>query len=113
VIALHAVWARDSRLCVWGEDSRLPAPATYRREEALAEGDRALVFTQFAELGHMLKGHLQERLGREALFLHGGTPKSARDEMVARFQGDGGLPRSSCSRSRLAVPASTSPRRTT
>jgi superfamily II DNA or RNA helicase len=58
--------------------------------EALAEGDRALCFTQFAEFGHMLRGHLQERLGREVMFLHGGTPKSARDEMVERFQaGDG------------------------
>jgi len=54
--------------------------------EALAEGDRALCFTQFAEFGHLLRGHLQERLGREVLFLHGGTPKSARDEMVQRFQ---------------------------
>ena len=61
-------------------------------EEAFAEGDKALLFTQFAELGHMLKGHLQERLGREVLFLHGGMPRSARDEMVARFQGDGGPP---------------------
>jgi superfamily II DNA or RNA helicase len=58
--------------------------------EALAEGDRALCFTQFAEFGHMLRAHLQERLGREVLFLHGGTPKSARDEMVQRFQGDDG-----------------------
>jgi superfamily II DNA or RNA helicase len=60
--------------------------------EALAEGDKALCFTQFAEFGHLLHGHLQERLGREALFLHGGTPKSARDEMVSRFQADGGPP---------------------
>jgi len=27
VIALHAVWSRDSQLCVWGEDSDLPARA--------------------------------------------------------------------------------------
>ena len=54
--------------------------------EALAEGDRALCFTQFAEFGHMLRAHLQERLGREVMFLHGGTSKSARDEMVQRFQ---------------------------
>ncbi|MBI4172053.1 MAG: DEAD/DEAH box helicase [Actinobacteria bacterium] len=60
--------------------------------EALAEGDRALCFTQFAEFGHMLRGHLQERLGREVLFLHGGTPKSARDEMVQRFQSAAGPP---------------------
>ena len=61
-------------------------------EEALAEGDRALCFTQFAEFGQLLRAHLQERIGREVLFLHGGTPKSARDEMVARFQSEQGPP---------------------
>jgi non-specific serine/threonine protein kinase len=59
-------------------------------DEALAEGDRVLCFTQFAELGHELRAHMQERLGREVLFLHGGTPKAARDAMVARFQGEDG-----------------------
>ena len=58
--------------------------------EALAEGDRALCFTQFTEFGHMLRTHLQERLGREVMFLHGGTSKSARDEMVRRFQSEDG-----------------------
>jgi SNF2 family DNA or RNA helicase len=60
--------------------------------EALLEGDKALCFTQFAEFGHRLRGHLQERLGREVLFLHGGTSKSLRDEMVQRFQSDDGPP---------------------
>jgi len=59
-------------------------------EEALAEGDKALCFTQFAEFGHLLRGHLQERLGREVLFLHGGTPKASRDQMVQRFQSPDG-----------------------
>jgi len=59
-------------------------------EEALAEGDKALCFTQFAEFGHQLRGHLQERLGRDVLFLHGGTPKAARDQMVERFQSPDG-----------------------
>jgi SNF2 family DNA or RNA helicase len=60
--------------------------------EALTEGDKALCFTQFAEFGHMLRGHLQERLAREVLFLHGGASKTARDEMVRRFQTEGGPP---------------------
>lgn len=47
--------------------------------EALAEGDKTLCFTQFAEFGQMLRAHLQESLGKEVLFLHGGTPKGARD----------------------------------
>ena len=59
-------------------------------EEVLAEGDRALCFTQFAEMGRMLKQYLQERFGREVLFLHGGTSKKARDLMVERFQQEGG-----------------------
>jgi len=55
-------------------------------EEALAEGDKALIFTQFAEMGTMLRNRLQEYLGREVLFLHGGTSKKQRDIMIARFQ---------------------------
>jgi SNF2 family DNA or RNA helicase len=55
-------------------------------EEALAENDRALLFTQFTEMGAMLRLHLQERLGVEVLFLHGGVPKKQRDGMVQRFQ---------------------------
>ena len=53
---------------------------------ALADGDRALVFTQFARFGAMLAPYLAGRLGTEVEFLHGGTPKGARDAMVARFQ---------------------------
>jgi non-specific serine/threonine protein kinase len=61
-------------------------------EEVVAGGDRALCFTQFAEWGHRLRPHLQERLGVEVLYLHGGTRKPARDEMVARFQSPSGPP---------------------
>jgi SNF2-related domain/SNF2 Helicase protein/Helicase conserved C-terminal domain len=55
-------------------------------EEVLAAGEKALLFTQFAEFGGLLRGHLAARFGREVLFLHGGVGKAARDEMVARFQ---------------------------
>ena len=59
-------------------------------EEILAEGDRVLCFTQFTEFAEMLVPHLAARFGQEVLYLHGGTPKKRRDEMVARFQsGDG------------------------
>ncbi|MCG2769943.1 MAG: DEAD/DEAH box helicase [Anaerolineae bacterium] len=55
-------------------------------EEVLSTGDRALVFTQFAQMGHMLRSYLQTLFGVEVLFLHGGTPQKKRDRMVARFQ---------------------------
>ena len=61
-------------------------------EEVLAEGDRALLFTQFAAFGALLRTHLRDRFGRETLYLHGGTRKADRDAMVARFQEDGGPP---------------------
>lgn len=57
-------------------------------EEAISEGDKTLVFTQFSEMGKMLKKHLENRLNCEILFLHGGTPKKKRDAMIQRFQGD-------------------------
>jgi SNF2 family DNA or RNA helicase len=61
-------------------------------EEMLAVGDRALVFSQFAEMGTLLQRYLQEAFGREVLFLHGGVSKRHRDRMVERFQADGNGP---------------------
>ncbi|MGI5177673.1 SNF2-related protein [Dactylosporangium sp. CA-152071] len=55
-------------------------------DEVLAAGERALVFTQYAEFGGMLRAHLSARLGREVAYLHGGLDKPARDALVARFQ---------------------------
>jgi SNF2 family DNA or RNA helicase len=57
-------------------------------EEAIAEGDRALIFTQFAEWGKLLKPHLEQKLGREVFFLYGSTSKKQREEMIDRFQHD-------------------------
>ena len=61
-------------------------------EEALAVGDRALIFTQFVEMGHLIQRHLDASLGVESLFLHGSTPAPQRDKMVQAFQSDDGPP---------------------
>ena len=58
--------------------------------EILAEGDKALCFTQFTEFGEMLVPHLSARFDQEVLYLHGGTSKSKRDELVQRFQSEDG-----------------------
>ncbi len=57
-------------------------------EEVVAEGDRSLIFTQFAEWGKLLKPHLEKHLGREVLFLYGGIKQQQREEMIDRFQHD-------------------------
>jgi hypothetical protein len=80
-----------------------------RLDEILAEvlqaGERALLFTQYAEFGALLRSHLAGRFGREVLYLHGGVAKPAREAMVARFQSDQPWRRrSSCCRSRPAAP---------
>jgi SNF2 family DNA or RNA helicase len=62
-------------------------------EELLDEGDRALIFTQFAEWGKLLQKHLNHKLQEEPLFLYGSTSQTAREAMVDRFQHDPNGPR--------------------
>ena len=54
--------------------------------EIVDAGENALVFTQFVEMGHILRGHIRETLGCEVFFLHGGTTRTQRDLMIHRFQ---------------------------
>jgi SNF2 family DNA or RNA helicase len=61
-------------------------------EEVIAEGSRALIFTQFSEWGKFLQNYLEKRLNEEILFLYGGTRADRRQEMVDRFQNDPSAP---------------------
>jgi SNF2 family DNA or RNA helicase len=58
-------------------------------EEVFAVDERALLFTQYAEMGKLLRASLQDHFGREVLFLHGGTPAAERERLVERFQREG------------------------
>ncbi len=55
-------------------------------EQVRAAGERALVFTQFAQMGKLLRRHLSERLRCPVGFLHGGVPGMRRDELVTALQ---------------------------
>ena len=79
-------------------------------QEVVDEGDAALVFTQFREMGHLLESLITRRLNVPVLFLHGGTPAKERDVMIEKFQaGRSGNPTSdknakafpSCARRRI------------
>jgi superfamily II DNA or RNA helicase len=61
-------------------------------EEALAEGDRLLLFTQFVAFGRLLQPYLSQLVGQEIPFLHGGLARGERDRVVARFQSPQGPP---------------------
>ncbi|MFC4035862.1 SNF2-related protein [Streptomyces polygonati] len=54
-------------------------------DTALAEGESALVFTQYVAMGRLIERHLAER-GVDTLFLHGGTTVGRREKMVDAFQ---------------------------
>jgi superfamily II DNA or RNA helicase len=63
--------------------------ATELLSEVVSNGDRAIVFTQYREMGQLLVAHLEEELDvPDVPFLHGGTPLGSRDEMVESFQED-------------------------
>jgi SNF2 family DNA or RNA helicase len=61
-------------------------------DEVIAAGDRALVFTQYAEMGRLLSTYLPQMLGCPVYYLHGGTPSTMRDQMVRRFQEEENAP---------------------
>jgi SNF2 family DNA or RNA helicase len=54
-------------------------------EEALANGEKSLIFTQYAAMGALLSGYLAERFAVDVLFLHGGVRRAVREEQIAAF----------------------------
>ncbi|MBF6232449.1 DEAD/DEAH box helicase [Nocardia farcinica] len=61
-------------------------------DTVVADGEKALLFTQFREFGDLLAPYLSERFGAPIPFLHGGVTKKNRDTMVERFQSGDGPP---------------------
>ncbi|HWI63454.1 MAG TPA: SNF2-related protein, partial [Symbiobacteriaceae bacterium] len=84
-ICNHPVCLRDDGGPLEGRSGKLDR-LTEMLEEGLAEGDRALVFTQFSTFGRRLQAYLSRRLGCPVLFLDGSTPRSERDSLVQQFQ---------------------------
>ncbi len=60
--------------------------------DLLDQGERALVFTQFREMGDLLQRHIAEQFLFQAPFLHGGVSRTKRDQMVDDFQDGSGAP---------------------
>ncbi|MER6070936.1 DEAD/DEAH box helicase [Streptomyces sp. NPDC001817] len=55
-------------------------------DTVVAEDESALVFTQYTQMGKLLQQHFEGR-GIRARYLHGATPVTRREELVAAFQG--------------------------
>ena len=52
------------------------------------QGEKTLIFTQFAEMGHLLKSTIEEELGLRTHFYHGGCTQKERTDMIQDFQGN-------------------------
>ncbi|MFE8701801.1 DEAD/DEAH box helicase [Cytobacillus sp. FJAT-54145] len=55
-------------------------------EAVLEQEESCLIFTQYIEMGEMIRKLLKAKYDVEVPFLNGSVPKSKRDEMITRFQ---------------------------
>lgn len=52
----------------------------------IEQGESCLIFTQYLEMGEIIRQALMKEYGIEVPFLNGSVPKAKRDEMITRFQ---------------------------
>ena len=52
----------------------------------LDSNEKVLIFTQYVEMGEIMKKLISETFNEEVLFLHGSLSRKKRDNMVNRFQ---------------------------
>jgi uncharacterized Zn finger protein/superfamily II DNA or RNA helicase len=55
-------------------------------ENIYASHEKVLIFTQYKEMGNLLAQFIQQAFGTPPLFLHGGTSRPERDQLVEQFQ---------------------------
>ncbi|MEK6867635.1 MAG: DEAD/DEAH box helicase, partial [Nanoarchaeota archaeon] len=57
-------------------------------EVCLENDEKCLIFTQFKEMGDILKQVLEDYFGEQILFLHGQTNRKERERMITLFQNE-------------------------
>lgn len=72
----------------WFKRSNKLARLVEMIEEARAEKQRCIIFTQYVRMGRMIAAALENRFGKKVSFLHGGVAKEERDRLVAAFQAE-------------------------
>ncbi|MEH7253079.1 DEAD/DEAH box helicase [Neobacillus niacini] len=55
-------------------------------DSVLEAGESCLIFTQYIEMGEMIRSTIKKKFGVEVPFLNGSVPKTQRDTMIERFQ---------------------------
>lgn len=57
-------------------------------EEVISEGESLLIFTQFTEIGEALQHYFKQKFYYNTYYLHGGTSRKKREQMIEEFQGE-------------------------
>jgi SNF2 family DNA or RNA helicase len=55
-------------------------------DKIMARHEKALIFTQYVQMGDLLVDILEENYGFTPLFLHGGLTRKKRDKLIDKFQ---------------------------
>ncbi|MBD1909835.1 MULTISPECIES: DEAD/DEAH box helicase [unclassified Leptolyngbya] len=55
-------------------------------QEAIDEGESLLIFTQFTEIGEAVEKYLRQTRHYNTYYLHGGTSRKKREQMINEFQ---------------------------
>lgn len=55
-------------------------------ENILQANEKALIFTQYVQMGEIIQNLVEEKFNEEVLFLNGSLTRKKRDEMVKKFQ---------------------------
>jgi superfamily II DNA or RNA helicase len=84
--ALERIPSSDEELTRFAAASGKLTRLTEQLEEVFANNECALIFTQYATMGHLLVKHLCEVFGRDMPYLHGGVSRAQREQLVNDFQ---------------------------
>ena len=55
-------------------------------ENIIQADEKVLIFTQYVQMGKIMKKLIEEKFSQEVLFLHGSLNRKKRDEMINKFQ---------------------------
>lgn len=57
-------------------------------DNIISQNEKALIFTQYKEMGELLVEMVKSELAQKPLFFHGSIPRNKRDQIIESFQSD-------------------------
>jgi SNF2 family DNA or RNA helicase len=61
-------------------------------ENIIESEEKALIFTQYVQMGKILKKMLEDKFNKKILFFHGGLNSNQREDLIEKFNNDEDIP---------------------